>query len=102
MGRCKQADHCSSPAWCKTTGKCLKAEPMLKPCPQPHAAGEAHYRRLYEEAEAENCMLRESAEYAAHKLEGARIWNGTEWHYNPLHPLHYRSALERLRQALKA
>lgn len=46
--------------------------------------------------------LRKAAEYAAHKLEGARIWNGQEWHYNPLHPLHYRSALERLRDVLRA
>ena len=27
MGRCKQADHCGNPAWCKTTGECLKAQP---------------------------------------------------------------------------
>jgi hypothetical protein len=52
---------------------------------------------------ASECVdLRQAAEYAAHKLEGARIWNGQEWHYNPLHPLHYRSALERLRDALRA
>jgi hypothetical protein len=27
MGRCKQAEHCGNPAWCKTTGKCLKVQP---------------------------------------------------------------------------
>lgn len=45
---------------------------------------------------------RAAAEYAAHQLEQARIWNGMDWHYNPLHPLHYRSALERLRDVLRA
>lgn len=33
MGRCKQADHCGNSGWCKTTGKCLKAESL------PHDAG---------------------------------------------------------------
>jgi len=52
-------------------------------------------------AERERCAkLREASEFAAHQLEKARIWNGTDWHYNPLHPLHYRSALERLRDAI--
>lgn len=45
--------------------------------------------------------LRAVAEYAAHQLECARIWNGMDWHYNPLHPLMYRPALERLRDALE-
>lgn len=54
------------------------------------------------ELERENERLRSAAEFAAHNLEQARIWNGTDWHYNPLHPLHYRSALERLRDALDA
>jgi len=30
------------------------------------------------------------------------VWNGGDWHWNHLHPLHYRSALERLRDALRA
>lgn len=50
---------------------------------------------------AERELWRSAAEYAAHQLEKARIWNGTDWHYNPLHPLHYRSALERLRDVLR-
>lgn len=44
--------------------------------------------------------LRMAVSHAVHQLEKARIWNGMEWHYNPLHPLHYRSALERLRDVL--
>ena len=36
--------------------------------------------------------------YAAHQLESARIWSGTEWRYNPLH---YGAALERLRDAMR-
>lgn len=51
---------------------------------------------------AERERWRAAAEYAAHQLERARIWNGMDWHYNPLHPLHYRSALERLRDVLRA
>lgn len=58
MGRCKQADHCGNPSWCKTSGKCLKADPVLTPCPPTHAGDGAYYRQLYEEAEAENSALR--------------------------------------------
>jgi hypothetical protein len=72
----------------------------------PHPHGKLHVAAWaaaeIERLAAENKTLREAAEYAAHKLEGARIWNGTDWHYNPLHPLHYRSALERLRDVLRA
>lgn len=51
---------------------------------------------------AERERWRTAAEYAAHQLEKARIWGGMEWHYNPLHPMHYRSALGRLRDVLRA
>jgi hypothetical protein len=54
------------------------------------------------ERAAERERWRTAAEYAAHQLEKARIWGGMEWHYNPLHPMHYRSALERLRDVLRA
>lgn len=61
------------------------------------------YAVLIEAVEAaERERWRQAAEYAAHQLEKARVWGGTEWHYNPLHPLHYLSALERLRDALRA
>ena len=33
---------------------------------------------------------------AKHTLQKARIWNGTGWHYNPLHPLHYKPLLDEL------
>jgi len=46
--------------------------------------------------------LREAAEYAAHQMEKARIWGGMKWYYNPLHPMNYRSALERLRDVLRS
>ena len=39
---------------------------------------------------------------AANRLEKARVWGGTEWHYNPLPPMFYRSAIDRLRDLLKA
>ena len=51
---------------------------------------------------AERERWREAASFAAHQLEKARIWGGTEWTYGPLHPLHYRSALERLHDVLRA
>lgn len=61
------------------------------------------YAVLIEAVEAaEREQWRQAVEYAAHQLEKARIWNGGEWHYNPLHPLHYLSALERLRDVLRA
>lgn len=42
MGRCKQAAHCGNPSWCKTTGKCLKAEP--RPCEVPGLCAEMNRR----------------------------------------------------------
>lgn len=66
-----------------------------------HDAEQAQWAADLRMAKAEIERLRSAAEYAAHNLEGARIWGGMEWHYNPLHPLHYRSALERLRDALR-
>jgi len=68
-----------------------------------HSTARARLRDFARAVIAAECKdLRKAAEYAAHKMEGARIWNGADWHYNPLHPLHYRSALERLRDALRA
>jgi hypothetical protein len=49
---------------------------------------------------AEVEALRATIEGAAHGLEKARVRNGTGWHYNPIHPLHYGPVLERLRAAL--
>lgn len=34
---------------------------------------------------------------AAYTLEKARIWNGMDWTYNPLHPVHYVQMRKRLR-----
>ena len=36
-----------------------------------------------------------------YQLEKARIWNGMDWAYNPLHPIIYLPVLEKLRKALK-
>ena len=33
-------------------------------------------------------------------LTGDRIWDGWEWHYNPIHPVKYRPMAERVRAAL--
>lgn len=45
-------------------------------------------------------LLRATMESAAYQLSKARIWGGMEWHYNPLHPMYYKPALERLREVL--
>lgn len=77
-------------------------------CDEAQFAADVRYTRTDLVAErvraavaAEREQWRAAAEYAAHQLEQARIWNGMEWHYNPLHPMHYRSALDRLRDALR-
>lgn len=46
--------------------------------------------------------VRDAASDAAHAMEGARVWSGMQWHYNPLHPIHYKPALEKLRAAIDA
>jgi hypothetical protein len=33
---------------------------------------------------------------ATYTLSKARIWNGLDWTYNPLHPIHYKPLRERL------
>lgn len=43
---------------------------------------------------------RQLAADAAHTMEKARIWGGMDWHYNPLHPIHYTPMLKRLNEAL--
>ena len=48
----------------------------------------------------EVAMLRATMEGAAYQLSKARIWGGMDWHYNPLHPMHYKPALDRLREVL--
>lgn len=51
-------------------------------------------------AEKEVAVLKNAAEYAAHALEQGRVWGGMDWHYNPLHPVHYKPALKKLRDVL--
>jgi hypothetical protein len=48
----------------------------------------------------EVAMLRETMEGAAYQLSTARIWGGMELHFNTLQPLHYKPALDRLREVL--
>lgn len=49
---------------------------------------------------SEVAFLRATMEGATHLLSKARIWGGMGWHYNPLHPMHYKPALDRMRQVL--
>lgn len=49
---------------------------------------------------AERERWRAAVEGAAYYLEKARVWNGAEWHYNALHPMFYKPAIDRLREVL--
>lgn len=53
-----------------------------------------------DELRAELTNLKALVSDAAHTLEKARIWGGMDWHYNPLHPIHYTPMLKRLNEAL--
>lgn len=45
--------------------------------------------------------LREALIDCKYGLEGARIWGGMEWTYNPLHAYKYLPLRDRAEQALK-
>lgn len=45
-------------------------------------------------------ILRDAAAAAVYAMDRARIWGGMDWVYNPLHPMHYRPAAVKLRDAL--
>lgn len=45
--------------------------------------------------------LREALVDCKYGLEGARIWGGMEWTYNPLHAYKYLPLRDRAEQALK-
>lgn len=51
-------------------------------------------------ARAEVERLRDVLSFAQHKLSMAKIWGGTGWHFNPLHPVHYLPALDKIDAAL--
>lgn len=53
-----------------------------------------------ERLRAEVAMLRATMEEATYQLSKARIWGGMDWHYNPLHPMHYKPALDKMREVL--
>jgi hypothetical protein len=55
-----------------------------------------------ERLRGEAAMLRATMEDAAYQLSKARIWGGMDWHYNPLHPMHYKPALDKMRGVLDA
>ena len=69
--------------------------------------GGKHWMDLHEEAANEIerlrenvVMLRATMEDATYQLSKARIWGGMDWHYNPLHPMHYTPVLDRMRKVL--
>ena len=61
MGRCKRAEHCGNPSWCKTTGKCLKAQPAEA----PHATADLASAR----AVIEQCRAALSEELSAWDID---------------------------------
>ena len=64
-------------------------------------AGELAARDIeIERLRGEVMFLRATMEGATYQLSKARIWGGMEWHYNPLHPMYYKPALDRLREVL--
>jgi hypothetical protein len=75
-------------------------------CDQAWRAGSPHRAvRLVDAIEADKlqrevAMLRATMEDATYQLSKARIWGGMDWHYNPLHPMHYKPALDRMRKVL--
>ena len=50
--------------------------------------------------EALNAELRQELSDITHGLESARIWGGTEWAYNPLHPFKYLPLRDKARAAI--
>lgn len=53
-------------------------------------------RRLHEENKALLSVLSD----VAYGLESARIWNGMDWSYNPLHPFKYLPLRDKARAAI--
>ena len=51
--------------------------------------------------EAANAELLDALVDVSYTLEKARIWGGMEWKYNPLHPVHYLPARDKVRAAIK-
>jgi hypothetical protein len=58
--------------------------------------------RRIEKLERTNAQLLETLKDIAYQLEKARIWGGMDWHYNPLHPIHYLPARDKARAAIAA
>ena len=63
---------------------------------------EEHANREIERLRAELAECRRACSNAAHLLEQARIWDGSAWHWNPLHATAALRAWEILTAALAA
>jgi uncharacterized membrane protein len=62
-------------------------------------------QRLWAERDslrASMAQLLEALKDIAYQLEKSRIWGGMDWHYNPLHPIHYLPARDKARAAIAA
>ena len=53
------------------------------------------------ELEAANAELLTALVDVSYTLEKARIWGGMDWHYNPLHPVHYLPARDKARAVIE-
>ena len=60
------------------------------------------YELEIERLEAQNKQLLEALNDIAYGLEGARIWGGMDWTYNPLHPYKYLPLRDKARAAIAA
>ena len=76
-------------AWQAATAAAARSEGWLPP---------EEVERLRVERDA----LLEAATRAVYMLERARIWGGTEWHYNPIQPPNYLKARDALKAAIDA
>lgn len=65
------------------------------------AQWQAYAAQACTDLEAENQRLREALIDIKYGLEGARIWGGMEWAYNPLHPFKYLPLIAKAEGALE-
>lgn len=56
--------------------------------------------RERDEARAEAKRYLDCLIWVQHRISQAKIWGGMGWHWNPLHPAHYKPAIERIDAAL--
>ena len=80
--------------------KCYRCDEVISMCPCDESTYTADDEISRLRAELAEC--RRACSNAAHLLEQARIWDGSAWHWNPLHATAALRAWEILTAALAA